>query len=77
MSSPAAKTSHDAREEAYALPLDKIDMSQGHLFQNDIHWPYFERLQRFHTVEVMGEPTRVFSSFVRGYSHLPVRLHRA
>jgi len=45
MSSPAAKTSHDAREEAYALPLDKIDMSQGHLFQNDIHWPYFERLR--------------------------------
>ncbi len=38
MSSPASKTSHDAREEAYALPLDKIDMSQGHLFQNDIQY---------------------------------------
>ena len=45
MSSPAAKTSHDAREQAYAMPLDKIDMSQGHLFQTDTHWPYFERLR--------------------------------
>ena len=36
-----------------------------------------EILERFHTVEVMGEPTRVRSNFVRGYSELPVRLHPA
>jgi cytochrome P450 len=35
-----------------------------------------EILKRFHTVEVMGEPERVQSSFVKGYSKLPVRLHR-
>jgi len=34
-----------------------------------------EILQRFHTVEVVGEPERIYSSFVKGYSKLPVRLH--
>ncbi len=30
--------------------------------------------QRFHQVEVVGEPQRVTSNFVKGYSHLPVIL---
>ena len=34
-----------------------------------------EIMQRFHTVEVVGEPERVRSNFVRGYKSLPVRLH--
>ena len=34
-----------------------------------------EILKRFHTVELVGEPERVYSSFVKGYSSLPVRLH--
>jgi cytochrome P450 len=33
-----------------------------------------ELLRRFEAIEVMGEPTRVRSSFVRGFSHLPVRI---
>ena len=33
-----------------------------------------EILKRFQTVEVVGEPQRVYSSFVKGYSELPVRL---
>ena len=33
-----------------------------------------EILQRFPVIEVMGEPTRVRSAFVRGYSQLPVRI---
>jgi cytochrome P450 len=33
-----------------------------------------EILQRFPVIEVTGEPTRVRSNFVRGYTHLPVRL---
>ncbi len=33
-----------------------------------------EILKRFPKIEVMGEPTRVLSNFVRGYTHLPVRL---
>ena len=35
-----------------------------------------EILQRFESVEVVGEPQRVRSNFVRGYSELPVRLQR-
>ncbi|HKD20652.1 MAG TPA: cytochrome P450 [Rhizomicrobium sp.] len=36
-----------------------------------------EILKRFRFVEVMGEPERVYSSFVKGYAHLPVKLHPA
>lgn len=34
-----------------------------------------EIMQRFHFVEVMDEPERVRSNFVRGYASLPVRVH--
>jgi len=34
-----------ARERAYAMPLDEIDMTDPELFRNDTHWPYFERLR--------------------------------
>ena len=33
-----------------------------------------EILKRFDRIEVMGEPTRQKSSFVRGYTHLAVRI---
>jgi cytochrome P450 len=33
-----------------------------------------EILKRFENIEVVGEPVRVRSTFVRGYSHLPVRI---
>jgi cytochrome P450 len=33
-----------------------------------------EVLQRFRAVEVVGEPVRVRSSFIRGYTQLPVRV---
>src|ERR1700760_4311492 len=33
-----------------------------------------EMLKRFDNIEVMGEPKRVYSSFVRGYESLPVRI---
>ena len=35
-----------------------------------------EVLARFHHVEVVGKPVRVRSNFVKGYEHLPVRVHR-
>jgi cytochrome P450 len=35
-----------------------------------------EVLGRFHLVEVVGKPVRVRSNFVKGYEHLPVRVHR-
>jgi cytochrome P450 len=34
-----------------------------------------EIMERFHFVEVMGEPERVQSNFVRGYTSMPVRVH--
>ena len=34
-----------------------------------------EILKRFHTVEVVGEPVRVRSNFVAGYTQVPVKLH--
>lgn len=34
-----------------------------------------EIMQRFHKVDVVGEPERIYSSFVKGYSRLPVVLH--
>jgi len=34
-----------------------------------------ETLKRFRQVEVVGEPVRVRSNFVKGYSQLPVRVH--
>ncbi len=34
-----------------------------------------EIMKRYHRIEVTGEPVRVLSNFVRGYSRLPVRLH--
>ena len=33
-----------------------------------------EIMNRFENVEVVGEPTRIRSNFIRGYSELPVRL---
>ena len=33
-----------------------------------------EILRRFPVIEVVGEPTRVLSNFVHGFTHLPVRL---
>ena len=35
-----------------------------------------EILERFDKIEVVGEPTRTFSSFVHGYTHLPVQVTR-
>lgn len=35
-----------------------------------------EIMQRFNYIEVVGEPERIYSSFVKGYSKLPVVLHR-
>ena len=33
-----------------------------------------EILRRFPVIEVVGEPTRVLSNFVRGFTHMPVRI---
>lgn len=35
-----------------------------------------EILDRFEKIEVLAEPERTFSSFVKGYTYLPVKLKR-
>jgi cytochrome P450 len=44
-----------ARDEAYALPLDRIDVAQPKLFQQDAMWPYFERLRKEDPVHYCAE----------------------
>ena len=41
-----AEKRQDARAHAYSLPIDKINVADPALFQNDTMWPYFERLRR-------------------------------
>ena len=41
-----APVKFDPREDAFSIPLDKIDVSQPQLYQDDIWEPYFERLRR-------------------------------
>jgi len=35
-----------AREAAYSMPLDQVDLSDANLFASDTVWPYLERLRR-------------------------------
>jgi cytochrome P450 len=41
-----APVSFDPREDAWSIPLDRIDVSQPRLYQDDIWEPYFARLRR-------------------------------
>jgi hypothetical protein len=36
----------DSASDAATAPLDLIDVSDPRLYQNDIYYPYFERLRR-------------------------------
>ena len=44
-----------AREEAYALPIEKLDPAQPALFQADAMWPIFERLRAEDPVHYTAE----------------------
>ncbi len=41
-----APVNHDPASDAWTLPLDKIDVSDPQLYQDDTWYPYFERLRR-------------------------------
>ena len=32
--------------DPYSVPLDQIDMSRAELYQDNLHWAYFERLRK-------------------------------
>jgi hypothetical protein len=35
---------------------------------------FVPEVKRFDNIELMDEPKRVYSSFIKGYEHLPVRI---
>ena len=35
-----------ARERAFSMPVEEIEVANDELFRTDTHWPYFERLRR-------------------------------
>ena len=45
-----------AHQDAYSTPLDKLDVARGELFENDLIWPYFERLRAEAPVHYCAEP---------------------
>jgi cytochrome P450 len=48
-------TREQARAEAYALPLDKLNPAQPALFEADAMWPIFERLRKEDPVHYTAE----------------------
>ena len=45
MADDATHTFEAAREEAYATPLDELDVAVGERFRDNTMWPFFERLR--------------------------------
>jgi len=55
MADDASNLFDAARAEAYATPLDKIDVSVSQRFADDTIWPFFERLRREDPVHYCAE----------------------
>ncbi len=53
--SEAAVFTNDASEDAYSIPLDKINVGQPRLFKENAIWPYFERLRNEDPVHFCAE----------------------
>ena len=53
--SEANVMSDEALEDAYTLPLDKVNVSQPRLFKENAIWPYFERLRNEAPVHYCAE----------------------
>ena len=84
----SANRDEDMFPDGDSLRIDRANAGEQLAFGTGIHYclgAHLARLQlqvlweeitaRFDRVEVVAGPTRVRSNFVRGYSHLPVRLH--
>ena len=55
MSDGSVDIRHDARQQANALPLDKLNPAQAELFSQDAMWAQFERLRRESPVHYTAE----------------------
>jgi cytochrome P450 len=75
-------------EQPHAFRIDRRNARQHLAFGIGVHFCMGSRLaemqlrvlweetvKRFREVELVGKPARVRSPFVKGYTHLPVRLH--
>lgn len=78
----------DVFENADKLIIDRKNARQHVSFGFGLHRCMGNRLaemqlrvlweeihKRFHMIEVVGQPQRTLSNFIKGYTHLPVRLH--
>jgi cytochrome P450 len=45
MADGSHRIAQDARERAYAMPLDDFHVGDPELFETDSHWPFFQRLR--------------------------------
>ncbi len=85
----SANHDEDVFENSYQLDIERANADRQLSFGYGIHFCmgsrvaelqlrvlYEEILRRFDTIEVVGEPEWVFSSFVHGYSKLPVSVTR-
>ncbi len=84
----SANRDTDAIERADEFLIDRADVRRHLAFGWGVHFCVGSRLaemqlrilweeilKRYSEVEVVGEPVRVRSNFVKGFSELPVRLH--
>ena len=84
----SANRDETAIERANDFIIDRVDSKKHLSFGWGVHFCMGSRvaelqlrvlweeiLERFQRVEVVGDPVRVRSCFVKGYSELPVRLH--
>lgn len=66
---------HNARQHlAFGFGIHRCMGNRLAELQLRVLWE--EILPRFEKIEVLEEPSRTFSSFVKGYTHLPVKLTR-
>ncbi len=55
MADGATDFQKDARAQAYAMPLDQIDLSDADRFRDNTLWPYFERIRAEDPVHFTAE----------------------
>lgn len=51
-----AVDTNQSHGDPWTMPLEDINVSQPSLFQDDAHWPYFERLRRDDPVHFYDDP---------------------
>lgn len=85
----SANRDEDMFDNAHALDIDRPNADRHLSFGYGVHFCMGSRLaelqlrvlweeilNRFERIEVQDEPTRTLSSFVKGYTHLPVKVTR-